>query len=268
MLCCASVAAAAAPLPLPPSLAELADKYSNDKSPSHGHAYSNLYAMLLDPHRESVRNMTEVGVLNGQGTMMWADYFPNAHVYGLDIKLEPRAVSLCSGQPRIHLYEKNAHLRGVPQELGLAEESMDLVVEDASHSHTGTHLIAESFWPLVKPGGFYVIEDVNTGGDSRGKYEHSGTRPGFSSLVHNATGALREIYLNNEVFFADTMVGVDVSKNKFAKSQRLKHWMRDTVDHNWHLIVIRKKQQQGQQRHERRQQQHDRQQQQAWQRIR
>ena len=106
-----------------------------------------------------------------------------------------------------------------------------------------THAIAANFWRLVRPGGYYVIEDVNVGGDERGKYSSTATRdrPGFSSVAHNASGALREIYLHNEVFFADTMVGNDFRHNDFVKQQIRRRWMKDPVNHNGHLVVIRKR---------------------------
>lgn len=224
-----------------PTLSELADRHGTDKSLHRGHGYVNLYGMLLDPHRDSVRNVTEIGVLYGQSVTMWAEYFANAHIWGLDIKLHPDAVRRASSVPRIHLFETNAQLVETPTQLQLVPESMDLVIEDASHSHAGTHAIAEAFWPLVKPGGLYVIEDVNAGGDKRGKYSHVGDRPGFASVAHNASGMLREIYLNNDVFYADTMLGIDVKHSRFAQEQMQKRWMHDVVNHNWHAVVIRKR---------------------------
>jgi len=40
----------------------------------------NLYGPLLDPRRESVLNVTEIGVLFGSSVLMWADYFPKANI--------------------------------------------------------------------------------------------------------------------------------------------------------------------------------------------
>jgi len=34
----------------------------------------------LDPRRESVLNVTEIGVLFGSSVLMWADYFPKANI--------------------------------------------------------------------------------------------------------------------------------------------------------------------------------------------
>ena len=64
----------------------------------------------------------------------------------------------------------------------------------------------------------------------------------FAQVAHNATGALREIFHHNEVFFADTAIGVDLSKSHYAREQAKKHWSAgNPVDHNWHVVVIRKR---------------------------
>ena len=221
-----------------PSLRSIARKHQTDKI---DHNYVSLYAMLLDPLRHSVRNVTEVGVLEGSSMLMWAEYFPNAQVWGLDIILRARAIARAKTERRITLHTANAHDPLTPARLQLANESMDLVVEDASHGHTGTILIAEAFWRLVRPGGFYVIEDINTGGDSRGKFSgRDHDPPGFAGVVHNATGFLASLLRSNDAFFSDTLVGGDVMHSKFFKRQVNKHWSHDVVNHNNHLLVFRK----------------------------
>ena len=97
------------------------------------------------------------------------------------------------------------------------------------------------FWDLVKPGGYYIIEDVATGGERSGKYGGANERSGFATVAHNASGALQEIYRNNEVFFADTMTGVNVAHDGYSRELIKRHWLKDQVDHNSHLVVIRKR---------------------------
>ena len=50
-----------------------------------------------------------------------------------------------------------------------------------------------------------------------------------------------EILRSADVFFADTLVGTDAWKNPFFLQQRNLHWVSDVVDHNNHLVVIRKR---------------------------
>uniref|UniRef100_A0A7S2GSM3 Methyltransferase domain-containing protein n=1 Tax=Haptolina brevifila TaxID=156173 RepID=A0A7S2GSM3_9EUKA len=221
------------------TLEDLANRYDTDKALQHGHGYTSAYSMLLDPHHLQFQNVTEVGVLTGSSLLMWADYFPNATIWGLDIVMRKEAYARTASEPRIKLLPVDG--RSSPSQLQLLNESMDLVIEDASHGHTDSMQIAATYWPLVKPGGFYIIEDINTGGDARGKYSYPRDRSGYASIVHNATGILKKIFHHNEVFFADTLVGVDSAHSRFVRDQTKKSWMLDQVDHNSHLMVVRKR---------------------------
>ena len=79
------VAPLAAPPPVAderPSLEELAYRFGTDKS-HDDHKYTDLYSMLLDPIRDRVQNMTEIGVAAAQSLEMWHTYFPHALVWGI-----------------------------------------------------------------------------------------------------------------------------------------------------------------------------------------
>ena len=58
----------------------------------------------------------------------------------------------------------------------LAGREFDIVIDDASH--VNTHQIAAfgHFWPLVRPGGWYVIEDVHASYWGRA-YNHGQHKP-------------------------------------------------------------------------------------------
>ena len=48
------------------------------------HKYTDVYASLFHNMRNDRVNLTEVGVLHGASVVMWASYFRNANIYGLD----------------------------------------------------------------------------------------------------------------------------------------------------------------------------------------
>jgi hypothetical protein len=240
-ICLLLSAVFAASMPSPPvTLHELAKKYRTDKS-MLGHGYVNTYAMLFDPLRHTVRNITEVGVFNGNSLPMWADYFADARIWGIDIKVSEAARSFTKAWDRIHIFQGSSQDPETPARLRLEPNTMDLVIDDGDHSWQGNKLTIEAMWPLVKPGGFYIIEDVATGSDRRGKYDGKRSPGGFAKVAHNVTGFMRGIYLNNDVFFTDAMVGIDFYKSAFARKEVMKHWMEDPVNHNSHLVVIRKR---------------------------
>ena len=165
-------------------------------------ADTDLYAMLFTPIRQQVLNVTEIGVAAGQSLQMWHDFFPRAQLWGLDLKSGAcfeRCPSKFAGHPRVHLRWGNSCKKPHVDRLGFARESMDLVLDDGDHFPLSNEITLVHFWPFVKKGGYYVIEDVATGARQatgrygcraalRGSPERCGFAPGgFAQLVHNRT---------------------------------------------------------------------------------
>jgi hypothetical protein len=66
------------------SLEEIVDSTITDKNTTH--SYLPLYQQLLVNKKETAKNVLEVGIWKGGGSIkLWNDFFTNAIVYGLDI---------------------------------------------------------------------------------------------------------------------------------------------------------------------------------------
>jgi cephalosporin hydroxylase len=66
------------------SLEEIVDNSRTDKNTSH--SYLPLYQNLLISKKETAKNVLEIGICHGGGSIkLWNDFFTNANVYGLDI---------------------------------------------------------------------------------------------------------------------------------------------------------------------------------------
>lgn len=237
-------------------LEDLAYQYGTDKS-HDDHAYVNTYSMLFDSMRESVQNVTEVGLLYGKSLPVWHGYFPSATIWGLDIAPSRQAIAMGAKLgPRVRVLPPcDSQDPATPGSLGLVPHSMDILIDDGDHRPEGMAKTLVALWPLVKPGGFYVMEDVPTGeysvsgvyvGYSGGaKSTRGGRAPsggsGFAWVAHNASGwsrAMRQIYEQNDVFFADTLVG---TRNFESVRAGASTTVRDRVQHDSHLLVIRRR---------------------------
>ena len=95
----------------------------------------------------------EIGVLNGLSLHMWQDLFPQGLIAGVDINPGSRWPE---GTVRIVCSQDDPALPGL---LGEHSPTWDLIVDDASHRGSLTTTAFELLWPLVTPGGFYVVED-------------------------------------------------------------------------------------------------------------
>ena len=147
------------------TLEELGRKHGTDKA--HG-GYLRLYDLLLSHRRHVARKVLELGVGSpsamihvvgyqaGASLRMWAEYFPQADIYGLDN--DP--ATMVTGE-RIHtLVGSQAKLFDLQCVAALAERPFDLIVDDASHLPEDQVFSALSLRPFMAHGGLYIIEDV------------------------------------------------------------------------------------------------------------
>lgn len=124
--------------------------------------YYRIYDRYFAPLAEQRLSILELGTYVGDSTKIFATYFRNSRLLTLD--LEPRANDF-SGFPNIRSLRADQTDAPTLERLcgEFAPDGLDIVVDDASH--IGCHSLRsyEILFPLVKPGGFYVVEDWGTG---------------------------------------------------------------------------------------------------------
>lgn len=150
-------------LVLAPDLNILASLWDTDKGPGQ-HDYTRHYARHLRSRRRSVRCVLEVGIggeaaahIGGGSLRMWRNYFPRAHIYGVDryekkLDADARITALLADQS-----DACALRRAVD-----ACPPFDLVVDDGSHIASHVITTFEVLFPKLRPGGYYAIEDLET----------------------------------------------------------------------------------------------------------
>lgn len=151
------------------TLTELASTFGCDKLFRHG--YMPHYERLLGARR--VHRLLELGVgyesmmsqfvpfyVHGASLKMWATYWPEAHIWGCDIREDTlfnegniRTVQ-CDQSSGASL----AELVWVVTE-GLTHK-LDVVIDDGSHQLAHQKLTASVLLPQLAKGGVYIIEDT------------------------------------------------------------------------------------------------------------
>ena len=124
--------------------------------------YTDIYEEYFLAIRNKSLSILELGILKGGSLKLWAEYFPNSKVIGIDVQ----KVELDDDTRRIHIYQgyqQDKHfLDKVRQEV--APNGFDIIIDDASHIGLYTK---QSFWHLFDNhlinGGIYAIEDWGTG---------------------------------------------------------------------------------------------------------
>jgi hypothetical protein len=138
-------------------LTRLADKYKTDKG-SLLHHYTEVYEHFFYPIKDSARKVCEIGVLEGASLKMFEEYFGSAVIYGIDIQ---DAARLNSDRIRTFIADQSDR----KQLAAFAEANgsgFDLILDDGGHSMAQQQISFACLFRNVRPGGYYVIEDVHT----------------------------------------------------------------------------------------------------------
>lgn len=163
--------------PMRRRLTEIANEAGTDKGTVHGDAqgYTLIYEMLFEPMRDRALSLLEIGLAIGgpehgmpasravtgaPSAQMWRGYFPKAKILGIDISDFSRFES-----EWFKFYKADCgdgkQLDEVVAELSESGSSLDIIVDDASHASFHQQLTMLKLFPLLKVGGFYIIEDLN-----------------------------------------------------------------------------------------------------------
>jgi len=136
------------------TLDELAIKHSTDKS-SEFHGYTKIYERLFEKFKNLPITLLEIGVWKGASLKMWDSFFPKAKIIGLDNEnhLRDNEYDVYIGD------QKDPKIRdNIIKDTG----DLDIVIDDGGHKHSEQIASFELFFPHLKSGGLYVIEDVGT----------------------------------------------------------------------------------------------------------
>lgn len=88
---------------------------------------------------------------------MWAEYFHHSHIYGIDI-YEKSFLDT----PRISTFVCDQGDQASLEKLAAEIGPFDIIIDDGSHVSEKTLLSLFTLFKLLKPGGFYVVEDIQT----------------------------------------------------------------------------------------------------------
>lgn len=161
-------------------LEAFARQYHTDKQQAQN-AYLPLYLEYFRRQgifRSGPWEILEIGTNKGSSLRLWAEYFPHARVYGLDITRTYENASLLKhdriktaiadqGDPaalKEALWMKFNKLHPcIHTAQPLEERLFDIIIDDGSHEQTHQQVSLGYLWTFLRPGGLYVVEDLITG---------------------------------------------------------------------------------------------------------
>ena len=124
-------------------------------------SYLTFYDELFEKYREQKLNLLEIGVQNGGSLETWKTFFSEAvTIIGCDIN--ERCNVLEYDDSRVSVVVGDANQTNTINKITSICNAFDIVIDDGSHQSNDILNSFFIYFPLVKPGGLYVIEDAHT----------------------------------------------------------------------------------------------------------
>jgi hypothetical protein len=144
------------------NLTEIANRLGIDKGTEHfeKHSYTLIYDQLFDEYREKHIKLFEIGINDprflNSSVHLWSEYFKDLYFVGFDIKDCSRF-----DNEKIHTFQGDQgnvnDLNNAIQKFG---SEYDVIIDDGSHFHEHHMVTFNTLYQHLKPGGYYIIEDL------------------------------------------------------------------------------------------------------------
>jgi 2-polyprenyl-3-methyl-5-hydroxy-6-metoxy-1,4-benzoquinol methylase len=126
----------------------------SDKIEFHG--YQRFYPWFLGHLRDQPINLLEIGLWGNESIKLWKSYLPKARIYGIDIN--PKEME---GATLFKVDQSSREeLTGFKEKVKVLEFVVS--IDDGSHVPDHQLLTFRLLWEKLKPGGIYIIEDIET----------------------------------------------------------------------------------------------------------
>lgn len=153
------------------SFEQVLDASTSDK---RQHRFGHMYAEYFDPIKYDKVAFLEIGLRGGDSIALWRNFFPNARIYGLDKGQFFQGFRSHAGDENVKIFvgdQANAtFLRQMKEVIRREVGSLDFLIDDGGHTMRQQQTSLIELLPIVKPGGYYFIEDLETSYYEKGSY--------------------------------------------------------------------------------------------------
>jgi len=115
------------------------------------HTYLEFYEAAMAEYRHQPVTLLEIGIGRGGSLSLWRDYLhPASRIIGVDI---------APARPlggNVEILQADATRDGWTKGIG----PLDIVIDDGSHRAADQIATCRLLWPLLRPGGLYIVEDI------------------------------------------------------------------------------------------------------------
>lgn len=150
---------------------------------SNWHNYTEIYSRYFAHLKDQPIKFLEIGIFEGNGVLMWEQYFKNAELHFMDITFG--YAKYFSNRSQYHLGDQ-ANVQDLLAIMKSTGGDFDIIIDDGGHTMNQQLVSFITLFHFVKSGGMYIIEDLHTsywkdyGGN--GTYQHPKAGPG--TFIH------------------------------------------------------------------------------------
>ena len=118
--------------------------------------FTPVYEKYFKSIKNEKLNILEIGVANGHSSAAFLIFFPNSFIYGMDMKDEYK---LFYNSKRYSYNKIDIFSEKKINQFKKKQIEFDIIIDDSLHDQQGITTNLKNFYPMLKPNGFYVIED-------------------------------------------------------------------------------------------------------------
>jgi cephalosporin hydroxylase len=164
-----------------PRLGELAKVATKTDKGPHRHNYVEIYERFMFQWKHDPIKIFEIGIEDGGSLVMWQEYFPKASIFGLDIE-DKSALANVRVKTIVGDQSKRDQLQNA---MKISGGDIDILVDDGGHTMEQQQVSLGYLFKFVRPGGYYVLEDIHT--------SIPAIRPGYGVESDGSNSTLRMI---------------------------------------------------------------------------
>lgn len=143
------------------NLIELYEKnnHTSDKWGIDGntHSYLTVYDEVFNRLKNNNNKILEIGVYKGDSLNLWAEYFTNSEIYGVDCHTNQIDVSL---HDNVNIIEIQDAYSIECIEMLNSIGKFNIIIDDGSHKVEHQKYVIENYCSLLTNNGILIIEDT------------------------------------------------------------------------------------------------------------
>lgn len=212
-------------------LNEIMINYGTDKQELI-HNYVQHYNKYFEPHKEKKLKILEIGIFRpdknstavpGASLKTWRDYFSNSEIYGIDLGdftdvNDDKIKTMIVNQ---ELRNGNSEWSGLNEMIKNFGGDYDIIIDDGGHSMEQQQVSLGFLFKYLKPGGIFVIEDLET--SYKWGWAYNKTNSEYDTLsmlkIFNVTNKIMSDFITNDekIYLEENIDNIFIEKGNHSE---------------------------------------------------